>query len=180
MTYNLYQQLGVDGFRGLGNFNVDSGKWGKAHSRVSLEGRWRRQFEAQLTVQQAHFAILKCLLRDGHGVVKITHDKEAQSAKVTVDRRKVVTHGKPALGNMLLRLHMYRCTADAKGCRAYYEDLLSVDAEHLEWREAVLASKPPPMVFVQGNTFLDGEKVVLKEYPATAEGVVQSWAERMV
>lgn len=25
MTYNLYQQLGVDGLRGLANFNVESG-----------------------------------------------------------------------------------------------------------------------------------------------------------
>lgn len=25
VTYNLYQQLGVDGLRGLANFNVDSG-----------------------------------------------------------------------------------------------------------------------------------------------------------
>jgi hypothetical protein len=24
VTYNLYQQLGVDGLRGLSNFNVDS------------------------------------------------------------------------------------------------------------------------------------------------------------
>lgn len=34
VTYNLYQQLGVDGLRGLSNFNVDSNKWGQAHSRV--------------------------------------------------------------------------------------------------------------------------------------------------
>lgn len=25
VTYNLYQQLGVDGLRGLANYNVDSG-----------------------------------------------------------------------------------------------------------------------------------------------------------
>lgn len=25
MTYNTYQQLGVDGLRGLSNFNVDTG-----------------------------------------------------------------------------------------------------------------------------------------------------------
>ncbi|SPQ20354.1 14d01ecd-4b10-4b08-8e49-fad5338ec7f3 [Thermothielavioides terrestris] len=161
LAYNLYQQLGVDGLRGLANFNVDSGKWGQAHSR-------------------AHFAILQCLLRNGDGVITVIHDKASRSLTVRVDRSKIRTHGKPALGTMLLRLHMYRCTADVAACRAYYEDLSRVDEEHLAWREAVLANKPPPLVFVQANTFLEGDRVVLKEYEPTVEGVIQSWAERMV
>ncbi|KAM7186319.1 Peptidase family M49 domain containing protein [Rhypophila sp. PSN 637] len=141
MTYNLYQQLAIDGLRGLSNFNTEGGgMWGQAHSR-------------------AHFAILKCLLREGDGVVRIIHDKQ-----------------------MLLRLHMYRCTADVEGCRGYYEDLFRVDGEYLEWRETVLAKHPPPWAFVQANTFLDERtgSVTLKEYDATVEGVIQSWAERKV
>ncbi|TLS22073.1 uncharacterized protein PpBr36_09394 [Pyricularia pennisetigena] len=163
LTYNLYQQLGVDGLRGLANFNVGSGKWGQAHSR-------------------AHFSILKCLLVDGDGVVAIIHNKPKNSLTVQVDRSKIVTHGKPTLGRMLLRLHMYRCTADVTACRTYYEDLSRVAGEHLEWRETVLANKPPPVVFVQANTFLgeNGGEVVLKEYDATVEGIIQSWAERRV
>ncbi|KAH6842422.1 peptidase family M49-domain-containing protein [Chaetomium sp. MPI-CAGE-AT-0009] len=167
LTYNLYQQLGVDGLRGLANYNVDGGKWGQAHSR-------------------AHFAILKTLLRHGDGVLTITHQPAVTpsggrpSLTVHVGRAKMRTHGKPALGAMLLRLHMYRCTADAAACRAYYEELSGVDGEALAWREAVLAAKPPPLVFVQGNTFLDGEEVVLREYEESAEGVVRSWAERGV
>ncbi|TGJ79176.1 hypothetical protein E0Z10_g9592 [Xylaria hypoxylon] len=161
VTYNLYQQLGVDGLRGLSNFNVDSGKWGQAHSR-------------------AHFAILKCLLIDGDGVIAITHDKQTQNLTVRVDRSKIATHGKPALGRMLLQLHMYRCTADAEGCRVYYEALSRVDSQHVEWRQTVLANKPPPLVFVHANTFLSGDTVMLKEYEPTIEGVIQSWVERRV
>lgn len=110
----------------------------------------------------------------------VTHDKTTQTLTVLVNRSRILTHGKPALGDMLLRLHMYRCTADAEGCQAYYKDLSKVDGEYLEWRQAVLANKPPPLVFVQSNTFLDGEKVVLKEYKPTVEGVIESWAERSV
>ena len=36
----------------------------------------------------------------------------------------------------------------------------------------------PRKVFVQANTYLDGEKVVLKEYEATAEGMIQSFVDR--
>ncbi|KAI1295277.1 peptidase family M49-domain-containing protein [Xylaria venustula] len=161
VTYNLFQQLGVDGLRGLSNYNVDSKKWGQAHSR-------------------AHFAMLKCLLTNGHGVITITHTKHPQKLTVQVDRSKIRTYGKSALGEMLLRLHMYRCTADVEGCRGYYEALSEVGSQHIEWRETVLANKPPPMVFVHANTFLDGDIVRLKEYSPTIEGLIESWAERSV
>ncbi|KAK7753488.1 hypothetical protein SLS62_004563 [Diatrype stigma] len=161
LTYNLYQQLGVDGLRGLSNYNTDGGKWGQAHSR-------------------AHFAMLKCLLTDGGGVITVTHDQARQSLTVRVDRAKIRTHGKPALGKMLLRLHMFRCTADAGGCRTYYEELSRVDGVFLDWRETVLAKKPPPLVFVHANTFLEGDAVTLKEYEPTIKGVIESWAERKV
>ncbi|KAK5630389.1 hypothetical protein RRF57_006104 [Xylaria bambusicola] len=153
VTYNLYQQLGIDGLRGLANFNVDSG---------------------------AHFAILKCLLTDGDGVITVTHHRPSQSLTVRVDRAKIKTYGKPALGKMLLRLHMYRSTADVDSCRAYYEALSKVDETHVEWRQTVLANKPPPPVFVHANTFLEGNAVVLKEYAPTVQGLIESWAERQV
>ncbi|KFG79908.1 hypothetical protein MANI_120270 [Metarhizium anisopliae] len=159
LTYNLYLQLGVDGLRGLSNFNVQSNKWGQAHSR-------------------AHFAILKCLLLNGGGVITISHSEPKHRLTVQVDRSEIRTRGKPALGKMLLHLHMFRCTADVEGCRTYYEKLSSVDGEYIEWRETVIVNKPPPLVFVQANTFRDGDTITLKEYEPTVEGVIASWVER--
>ncbi|KAL8993729.1 MAG: hypothetical protein Q9169_006126 [Polycauliona sp. 2 TL-2023] len=161
LTYNMYVQLGVDGLRGLQNFNVEGEKWGQAHSR-------------------AHFAMLKCLLRDGNGFMTIQCNSEAKELKVFVDRARIQADGKTALRGMLLRLHMYRCTADVESCRQYYEDLSKVDGQYLEWRTIVLAQKQPKWVFVQANTFLDGEDVSLKEYEPTPEGVIQSWLERRI
>ncbi|KAI9708939.1 MAG: hypothetical protein M1820_003633 [Bogoriella megaspora] len=151
LTYNLYLQLGTDGLRGLANFNVDD---------------------------RAHFAILKCLLLDGGGVLSIDCDKAQQSLTVRVDRSKIISHGKPALGRMLLRLHIYRCTANIAACRPYYEGLSQVDGEYLEWRKIVLAKRPPPLLYVQANTFLNGDAVELKEYEPTVEGIIRSWVER--
>ncbi|KAI1776192.1 dipeptidyl peptidase III [Hypoxylon cercidicola] len=161
LTYNLYQQLGVDGLRALSNFNVDGMKWGQAHSR-------------------AHFAMLRCLLKHGNGCVSVYHDTEAKKLRVSVDRSKILSHGKKALGEMLLRLHMYRCTADVQVCREYYESLSHVDEECLEWRQTVIENKPPPLLNVQANTFIDGETITLKEYEPTIEGIIQSWVERAV
>ncbi|KAI1391092.1 peptidase family M49-domain-containing protein [Hypoxylon trugodes] len=161
LTYNLYQQLGVDGLRALSNYNLDSMTWGQAHSR-------------------AHFSMLRCLLRDSQGCLKVQHDREAKKLTVIVDRPKIISHGKKALGGMLLRLHMYRCTADVQACRDYYEDLSHVDEECLKWRQTVIANKPPPLLNVQANTFIDGDTVTLKEYEPTIEGIIKSWVERDV
>ncbi|PSK40121.1 hypothetical protein B9Z65_8061 [Elsinoe australis] len=159
VTYNLYMQQGTDGLRGLADFNKDSGKWGQAHAR-------------------AHFAVMKFLLRQGNGCLTIDCDPAAGRLTVRIDRTKMYTDGKAALGQMLLKLHVYRCTADAKACREFYEDLSLADGEFLKWHEIVCATRQPKWVFCQPNTSLHGNDVVLKEYPPTTEGVIQSWAER--
>ncbi|KAI4159194.1 MAG: hypothetical protein LQ342_006777 [Letrouitia transgressa] len=161
LTYNMFIQLGVDGLRGLQNFNIEAKKWGQAHSR-------------------AHFAMLKCLLRDGNGFLKIHCDSGEDRLTVSVDRTRIKTDGKQALRGMLLKLHMYRCTADIDGCRNYYEDLSKVDSDYLEWRRIVLAKKKPKWIFVQANTFIRDGEVTLEEYEATPSGVIRSWAEREI
>lgn len=47
-------------------------------------------------------------------------------------------------------------------------------------RDVVLKNKQPRKVFVQANTYLDEAtgKVTLKEYDATPEGLIQSFADR--
>lgn len=135
--------------------------------------------------QQAHFAMLKHLLRASPTFLTITHDPSTRTLTVHVDRSQIETVGKPALGNFLLRLHIYRCTADVAACRAFYEELSAVDGVFLEWRKIVLERREPKMSFVQANTFLEddgkgGKRVVLREYEASVEGMVRSWAERGV
>lgn len=161
LTYNAYMQLAVDGIRSLADFNANTQTWGQAHSR-------------------AHFATLKCLLRDGNGSVHIDFDSGRNSLTARVDRTSFLQNAKTALGKMLLHLHIYRSTADAAACRTYYEDLSSVDGEYLLWREAVVVAAQPKWIFVQANTFVADGQVTLKEYGATTRGVIQSWAERKI
>ena len=130
--------------------------------------------------QKAHFAILKCLLQDGDGFLKVDCDPSQEKLTIRVDRNRIISHGKAALRQMLLKLHIFRCTADVQACRLYFDDLSRVDNNHLEWRRIVLANSPPKRVFSHANTFVVGEEVVVKEYPPTPEGVIQSWAERAI
>ncbi|KAL3464753.1 dipeptidyl peptidase III [Aspergillus heterothallicus] len=161
LIYNMYLQLGVDGLRGLSNFDPITKKWGQAHSR-------------------AHYAIFRHLLRDSDGLYAVYCDPSTQRLSVKLDREHILRKGKPSLGRMLLTLHIYRCTADIFRCRKYYEDLSIVDEEALRWRDIVVHHKDPPLAFCQANTFLSQNDVELKEYEPTAKGVIQSWAEREV
>ncbi|KAH3385229.1 hypothetical protein KXW42_009117 [Aspergillus fumigatus] len=149
VVYNLFQQLGVDGLRALENYNPSTKKWGQAHSRRPLQ----------------------------HFFYNIFHDKESQKLTIRVNRF-LLQEGKASLGRMLLRLHIYRCTADMRSCREFYEDLTTVHEEALGWREVVLMKKDPPLAFCHANTFLQGDRVILREYEPTVRGLIQSWAER--
>jgi dipeptidyl-peptidase III len=99
---------------------------------------------------------------------------------ISVDRSNITSHAKGALKNMLLKLHIYRCTADFQACRSYNEEMSAVEGEYIEWRRIVLAKKQPRLNYVHANTFLRADQVILKEYEATREGIIQNWAERCV
>ncbi|KAF3933402.1 hypothetical protein ABW19_dt0207713 [Dactylella cylindrospora] len=153
MEYNMYLQLGCDGLRALNNYIPDS---------------------------EGHFGIMRILLNAGDNFLTIKEDSTAKTLTVSVDRSKIKSHGSPALSDFLLKLHMFRSTADVKGCREYYEELTTPDETFLRWREMIVANKPPQELFVQDNTFLKDGEVVLKEYPATLEGMIESWVDRNV
>ena len=130
---------------------------------------------------QAHFAILRTLLSASPPFITIRHTLSPPNLTVRVNRNLILTSGKPALGALLLRLHIYRCTADVAACRKFYEDLTTVDGVYKEWRETVLKVKRPRQILVQANTFLgENGEVTLREYDATVQGMVRSWAEREV
>jgi len=43
----------------------------------------------------------------------------------------------------------------------------------------MLKKQPAKQVFVQPNTMIVNGRVMIKEYDASVEGMIQSWAERM-
>ncbi|KAL6695360.1 peptidase family M49 domain-containing protein [Trichoderma pleuroticola] len=155
LLYATYLNIGIDGLQALEHYNVQDQAWG-----------------------QAHFSILKHLLQDGDGVVSIAHHPTQQSLTVHVDRSKILSHGKQSLGSYLCKLHIWRCTADVSACSKFYEPLCVVDGVHEEWRKIVVSKPKMKWKFVQPNTFLAGERVQVKVYDETNEGIIQSWAER--
>lgn len=112
------------------------------------------------------------------GFMKIDIVDGGRRVVVKIDSERIMSHGRKAVGELLLRLHIYRCTADVENGGAWYEELTSVDEYWQSIREIVLQNKPSRVHLVQANTFLVDSKVVLKQYEPTVDGLIQSWVER--
>lgn len=166
VLFVAYLQMARAGVGALEYWDPKSRKWGQAH-------------------MQARFSILRTFMDAGDGFVELKATKEDLSdLEIHLDRSKILSHGRPAVEAYLQKLHVYKSTADVEAGRKLYEEITEVD----EWwggkvRPVVLEKKTPRKVFVQANTVLEGEgggEVVLREYEATMEGMIRSFAERDV
>ena len=161
ILYAAYLQMARAGICALEFWDPKSRKWGQIH-------------------MQARFAILQTYLKAGSNFCELAYTKDDLSdLSIKLDRQKILSHGRPAVEDLLQKLHIYKATADLEAGQKMYDQLTHVD----EWfaskvRPEVLRRKQPRKVFVQANTFLNGGAVRLKEYPATPEGMIQSFAER--
>jgi dipeptidyl-peptidase-3 len=161
VLFASYLSMARAGVAALEFWDPKSRKWGQAH-------------------MQARFSILRTFLDAGKEFCSLDYSSDDLSdLTIKLDRSKILTHGRPAVETYLQKLHVYKSTADVKAGTEMYANITSVD----EWfatklRPAVLAKKTPRKVFVQANTVLEGGKVVLKEYEASAKGLIASYADR--
>jgi len=145
------------GIRALEFYTPEHKKWGQAH-------------------MQARYVILRVLLHAGEGLVQIK--RTSDNVIVTLDRSKITTVGKKAIGDFLVKLQVYKSTADVQNGTKMYGDLSAVDEEFLAIRDIVLAKKKPRRVFVQAHTSIENDAVKLQEFEATPEGLIQSFVAR--
>lgn len=163
VLYTAYLQMARAGLVAVEFWDPKTRKWGQAH-------------------MQARYSILRIFLDAGDDFAKLVYTKDDLSdLEVHIDRSKILTHGRPAVEKYLQKLHIYKSTADFEAGKKLYDETTHVD----EWwgtkvRDVVLRNKVPRKVFVQANTVLEGDTVVLKEYEPTLEGLIRSYVDRNV
>ncbi|KAF9482745.1 aflatoxin-detoxifizyme [Pholiota conissans] len=130
---------------------------------------------------QARLGITQHLIHSGIARLEEVRDSDGTLTNlyVKVDRALVLSKGREAAGKLLVELQVRKSTADAAGAREFYTNLTRpIPGWEGEIRNMVLHKKLPRKIFVQPNTVLVDDKVILKEYPLTPAGVIQSFIER--
>lgn len=152
------------GLLGLEFFTPENNKWRQAH-------------------MQARYVILRVLLEAGEGLVQLcclTADTDGKpDILIKLDREKIESVGRPAIGDFLRKLQVYKSTADYNGGKALYDKYSAVDDEFLALRKTVLARKTPRRLFVQAHTSSGADNVVtLTEFEASPSGMISSFTTR--
>ncbi|XP_050730725.1 dipeptidyl peptidase 3-like isoform X2 [Eriocheir sinensis] len=166
MKYVSWLDMMYAGLKGLEMYQPTQGKWGQAHS-------------------QARYVILRVALEAGGGLVTLTETKGDDGLPdllLTLDRTKIESVGRKAMGDFLTKLQVYRSMGDSKAGRAMFERYSEVpsDGPHpfAKWHEIVVRKRRPRMVLAMPNTRLAGDDVELVSYGEGSECVVQSWVDR--
>jgi len=121
----------------------------------------------------ARFALLNVMIRAGEGFCEL--ETKGDSVEVKMDRSKIETVGKKAVGDFLMKLNVLKATADVKAGEELFGDMTKVDDGWLKTRDIVLANKKPRPVYVQAHTELNASGGVdCLEFKADAKGMIAS------
>ncbi|XP_011867570.1 PREDICTED: dipeptidyl peptidase 3 [Vollenhovia emeryi] len=134
---------------------------------------------------QARYVLLRVCLEAGEDFVNVVETEGGKNLRIIVDRSKISTVGKKAIGDFLLKLQVYKSMGDVESAERMYGRYSEVpeSGPHpwARWRDVILSRKEPRKIFVQSNTFIDGfdsNNVILKNYESSYTGLIQSWTER--
>uniref|UniRef100_A0A2C9KUM4 dipeptidyl-peptidase III n=1 Tax=Biomphalaria glabrata TaxID=6526 RepID=A0A2C9KUM4_BIOGL len=143
----------------------------------------------------ARFVILRVLIEAGEDLVKIekvTGEDGNPDLLVLLDRAKIISVGKPAIGAFLRKLQdkasqesdveilvVVQSGAKKKKMYAYYSDVNDQDEpKFLSLRSIVMDRKQPRKLFVQHHTYIEDGVVKLQSYEPSPSGLIQSFVDR--
>mmetsp|Transcript_6724 Transcript_6724/g.41073 ORF Transcript_6724/g.41073 Transcript_6724/m.41073 type:complete len:722 (-) Transcript_6724:2944-5109(-) len=164
LIYVNWLNMARAGLVGLEFYTPETGRWRQAH-------------------MQARYVILRVMLEAGEGFVNVQKIERAEhdgkpDILLTLDREKIVTTGKKCIGEFLLKLQVFKSMGDVESASKMFDSYSQVPADMLVLREIALERKRPRPLFVQPCTWVEDGVVKLKEFEASAEGMIESMVFR--
>lgn len=166
VKYVIWLDMMYAGLKGLEMYQPDQKKWGQAHSR-------------------ARYVLLRVALEAGEGLVTIKEtvgEDGFPDLLLSIDRSKISTVGKEAMGSFLKKLQVYRSIGDITSARQMFDKYSHVPDcgpyPFAKWHEIVVQRRQPRIILTMPNTREFNGQVELVSYPDGPEGTIVSWVDR--
>ncbi|CAI4772295.1 conserved hypothetical protein [Saccharomyces cerevisiae RM11-1a] len=162
VIYAGYLQMARAGLLALEYWNPKTGKWGQPH-------------------MQARFSIMKTFMKHStdKNFLKLEMNSTNDDFAIKLDKSLIKTAGHECVKDYLKHLHVYKCSGDVEQGSKYFIDRSTVTPDLASLRDIVLSKRLPRRQFIQSNSYIDdNNKVTLKEYDETPQGMLQSFLDR--
>jgi dipeptidyl-peptidase-3 len=151
------------GLTGLEFFTPETKAWRQAH-------------------MNARYVIMQVLLEAGQGLLElrsVTGADGKPDLEIALDRSKVNTVGKTAIGDFLVKLQVHKSLGDVAAGTELFAKYSEVPDEMLAHRSVIMARKEPRKLMVQPvMRRTDDGKVELKTFDPSIEGMIESFRAR--
>jgi len=164
IAYVGWFDIMLRGLQALKYYNPEGEVWSADHGR-------------------ARFVLLRVLRERQPQLVQIDV-KGDNDLVVKMNKDLIFTDGKDIISDFLLRLQVFKSTADFRNGSELYEYYSKVEKDSksgddfLKIRKIVLKNHLPAKLLVQPNTFERDGVISIQEYANSVEGQLLSWRER--
>ena len=144
---------------GLKLYNPELKKWGQAHT-------------------QGAFVFLSFLMRHQDPeakVVDIILNEAEDDFRFFVDRDRLMTLGRPIIGDLLRHLQQFKSSADSEAGTAFYNDYSAVSEYFLKVRKVVMANQKPRRKDMYHELRVENGEVVEKKTAVSKEHLVENF-----
>ena len=163
-------------------YNPDKKRWMQAHCQA-------RYVIFRVMMEIEGFVNVDMIESSGGGVGG--DDSSSDNFVISVNRERIATDGMERLNRFLLKLQVYKSTADYDNGKDLYDKYSNVDDFYLKIREILLKKREPRNIFAQPTIYIndgsDGSErssgnsdnvVKMRIYPDTIDGVIESFCDK--
>lgn len=149
------------GVLGLQLFNVDTNKWGQAHTQGAY-------VFAQYLYQKQTTDIVSFEILEG-----------GQDMRIHLNKENLMAEGKQLIREFLIIIQTYKSSGAVDRAKAFYDHYSKVEGIFLQIREIVIKSKKPRRVELNNNIVrYNASNIEPIVYPECFEGIIASYADR--
>lgn len=144
-------------------YNLEQGKWVQAHC-------------------QARYVIYRVMCEIPNFVnVELKEDVKADDFIISINRSMIVKEGLDKLKEYMIKLQVYKSTGNSTDGLKMFNKYSIVDDYHIKLREIMISKSKPRTSWIQPTTYFDTtNKVQIKDYSETVDGLITSFCENYV